>query len=818
MHTTIRPADLPHALERMGHDAKVLSLDCFDTLLWRDCHAPEDVFGALNVLNHGQRIAAQGNARSVARALDDRVEVSLEEIYAQAMPTASPEALLAGVSDELQAEANACFAFAPTVELMRRAKAKGMRIIIVSDTFLTAARLTALIERVAGSDVASMIDQVFASCETGISKAEGLLARVLDAVSCAPHEVLHIGDNPKADYESARALGIPALHLEQFSDDVRQRLRMERACSELLGLHGADRKGLEGLQPHRALLAANMPAIDDPAEAVGFGVMGPIYHAFDGWLRDEAAELEAQRGGRAHWLFLLRDAHLPHRVHCAGGEADSAARIGISRVVAGGAALASRQTYRHQRAMVRTVEPARFARQMLLTEQETAQIVGDPKSDEEIAEARSKLFAELRSGRREKLTRRRARSLADRLIAHIRKACDPKPGDTLMLIDLGYNGSTQNAIADLLVEAFDCHVAGRYLLLREMTASGLDKKGLIDARDHGTTMVLGLTRNSALIEQLSTCDLGSVIDYTNAGDPVHKVSPVNARQSAMREAVQRGCVAFAHAALSPPVVRHCPPSHRQRAWREAAIAALTRFMFLPLKSELEVLQSFEHDFNFGAEHMVALFDNDSARDGLRRRGLFYMRGVERMYLPAELAPEPIEARLSLLLQTVRKLGLTYADAMGEAIEIEALYFSATESSLQKIAANTTYEGFHALRLPMPAAGHGIALKLGAVFELVEIASVTRSSVTSLKGWTGQAPEAVDVLFDAMREVAPSILECENAEATLVVPPRQSEANEPAQMVEIVLRPLRRRGWQVRAFGDAVISRVGTPGSQAGLAA
>ncbi|NQX93523.1 MAG: HAD hydrolase-like protein [Erythrobacter sp.] len=805
MQDTILPADLPRALERVEGPVKVLSLDCFDTLLWRDCHAPNDVFRGIGSVTHGQRVAAQSTARKVKRALKNSVEVNLSEIYEQVMPGASSKKVAAAVADELEAEAQTCFGFAPAVELMRAAKAKGLKIIIVSDTFLTAAQLTQLIQRAAGPEVTGMIDRVFASCEAGISKAEGLLGKALKAMKCRPTEMLHIGDNPRADYEGARALGIPALHLVQFSEGAQQRLRLERACCELLDL---PRAGVEGLQPHRALLAAGEPAIEDSARAVGFGVLGPIYHAYDQWLRHEAEALKAQNGGgQVHWLFMLRDAHLPQRVHSAGGEAASIARIGISRVVATGAALASRETYRRHRSMLRGVDPDRFARQMLLTEEEVDRIVGDPKTDEAIAEARKALHAELRSGKREKITQRRARALADRLIAHIRKACNPQPGDTLMLIDLGYDGSTQNAINALLVEAFDCHVAGRYLLLREMTVTGLDKKGLIDARDLGSTMVLGLTRNSALIEQLSTCDLGSVIDYTDSGEPVHKVSPINPQQSATREAVQDGCVAFAEAMQRAPVIRTSEPDHATRAWREAAASAIMRFMFLPLPAELEILNRFEHDFNFGAEHMVALFNNDSAREGLRRRGLFYLKGVERMYLPAELANEPIEARLSLLTQTVRRLGLTYADTMGTAIELEAIHFDARQSGVQRVLANTTYEGFYVVRLPLLAKGQGMALRLGAEFELIEIGSITRSSVLSLKGWTGKEPETVEAMFDGMREIAPSLLACESEEASLVIPPLVSEPEEGAQMVEIVFRPLRSRGAEVSTLGIAPLASV-----------
>lgn len=818
MNHTILPADLPDALDRAGPATAILSLDCFDTLLWRDCHAPTDVFAALGGVTYGQRIAGQANARAAARTLKQRGEVSLAEIYEQVMPGGSPDAIREAVDDELDAEAQTCFAFAPTVDLMRRARARGMRIVVVSDTFLTSAQLGRLIERVAGAEVAGMIERIFASCEVGIAKAEGLLGHVVAALKCSPREILHIGDNRNADFEGARAIGIPALHLDQFSDGVRRRLRLERACADLLDLGG---EGVEGLQPHRAILACGETAIDDPARNLGYAALGPVFYAFDRWLREEADALRQARGGEIHWLFMLRDAQLPWLVHRAGGAAASAARVGLSRVVGIGASLASRETYRRHVALHSGMEPARFARQMLFTEEEVDAVVGAPETDAEILAAREALVAELRTGRREKITRRRARALGERLVAHVRAACDPQPGDTLMLVDLGYDGSIQNAIDGLLAEAFDCHVAGRYMLLREMTVTGLDKRGLIDARRFGSVLMRGLTGNSALIEQLSTIEQGSVIDYTDSGDPVHKASPVDPRQSAMREAVQAGCVEFARAAAAPPVLRTSMPPHAARAWRDGALAALTRFMFLPLTGELEVIARFEHDFNFGSEQMVALFDNDQARQGLRRRGLFYMKGVERMFLPAELAGEPIEARLSLLVQSVRKLGLTYADSMGRPLELDAIHFDARDATTRRIEAHTTYDGFRVVRLPLGPGGGGIALRLGAVFELVEIDSITRSPIASLKGRTASPPLPVEPIFDGMEEIAPAILACRSPQASLVIPPSDAadaEGAEPCQggeMIEIVLRPLRMRGEAVRSVaGGAAALPAGPAGSGA----
>lgn len=790
MTETILPHELPGALDRAGDGLKVLSLDCFDTLLWRDCHAPTDVFAALPRLTVQQRVVAETQARKAEATLRQRSEVGLGAIYAHAMPNADKAEREAAIAEELAAEASACFAFAPTVELMRAAKARGLTVIIVSDTYLDAAQLHELIERAAGAEVARLIDRLFASSQEGISKSQGLLRKALKAMKCAPGEALHIGDNEHADFQSARAMGVPALHLVQFGKAARQRLKFERACQQLVG---DSRDQVRGLMPHRPLLAQEEPLVGDSAQALGLTVLGPVFHAYDQWLRREAEALACARGGTVHWLFMLRDGHLPHLVHQACGEAPSAARVEISRFVAIGASLTSRGAYERHLALELGLNPATLARQMLFEEDEITRIVGEPESDAELVEASRRLAAEMRKGQRQKLTVRRARARAERLVAHVRAAVNPQPGDTLMLVDLGYNGSAQDRIDAILSEAFDVHVAGRYLLLREMAASGLDKKGLIDARHYDTELLEALCGNVAVIEQLATCALGSVVDFSAEGEPIRKPASVKGAQSAVRDRVQAGVVRYAEAAREAPVLRTAL-AHEERGQREAALGALARFMFLPQAHELEVIRSFEHDVNLGSARMVPLFDSDHAREGMRRRGLFYMKGSARMFLPAELAQEDIHARLSLLVQNRFGLGLSYTDTGQPTIAIPAYFLSKGETAHAMIEARPTHEGHYSARLPLPAEAQSIALMVGSVFEWFELAGVTIAPVETLEGGRGNDKRArrIEPQFDGIMSPAPGIHECSGAGAFMLVmlPRDASECGQ--QMIEVTLRPLRRR--------------------------
>ena len=65
------PIVLPHQLATVldgRRGIRMLSLDCFDTLLWRDVHAPADLFAVLEGVTPDQRKSAEATARK-ARVL-----------------------------------------------------------------------------------------------------------------------------------------------------------------------------------------------------------------------------------------------------------------------------------------------------------------------------------------------------------------------------------------------------------------------------------------------------------------------------------------------------------------------------------------------------------------------------------------------------------------------------------------------------------------------------------------------------------------------------------------------------------------------------
>lgn len=780
----ILPHALPTALDgRSG--VKLLSLDCFDTLLWRDCHAPRDLFAALPGTNMLQRQWAEIRARTAAMVQHRRSEVLIGEIYRELTPNAGKAAIERAIEAELDAEARHCFAFAPTVELMRTAKARGLEVIIVSDTYLDAAQLRRLIARAAGDDVAALIDRVFCSSKYGRGKARGLYEDVLKALKVPAGAILHIGDNRAADVGGVAPFGVQTLHLKQFSEATEQRLRLESSLGTMLR---AQQPGtLAAEQPHRAALAAGEPRIADPAEALGYSVIGPVFHAFERWLQREAETLRAERGGTVHWLFMMRDGLLPMRMHAAAGDATGHA-VEISRFTAIAASLTSPAAIdRYLHAEVGS-DLEKITQQLLIPRAEAKALLnGLPEGPSRTAA----FLRELQKPHRIKQIHKAASGFADRLIAHVRAVVDPRPGDTLMLVDLGYNGSVQNDVDALLRKRLGVHVAGRYLLLREQFLSGLDKRGLIDESGYDIQALEALSTNVAVVEQLCTAAQGSTIDYQADGTPIRKQNGVKARQSEIRERVQQGAIRFEEAQAS--VRMRGTAIDELPLWRNAAAAALTRLMFLPQANELSVFAEFEHDVNQGVDDMVALFDPAIGKHGLRQRGLFYMKGAERMYLPAELNGEGLPVKLSLFTQRRFGLPLKNADFTDSTVSLPLIVADGVNASTGNVTATPTHEGYYLAPIPIGDSRFSVGIQFGQLFDWVQVESAVFMPVDAFLA-EQQRPEeqrTASPSLEGMVQVAPHLFRCENEFAFMMVPP-PPRADDRAMMLALVFRPIARR--------------------------
>ena len=191
---------------------KLLSLDVFDTLLMRCRHSELQRFMDMGKLWNKKFPTITEKSFYAARALAHRIayqsqtpvqgcrEPQASAIFKQmcSILNLADEDAETLAAMELEYE-TAHLRLNPAVaELIKIAKEQNIKVIAVSDMYWKSDAIGKLIEKAAGNDF--IMDRVYSSSDTGISKSSGLLFDyVLKEEQCAPSAMLHIGDNKESD-------------------------------------------------------------------------------------------------------------------------------------------------------------------------------------------------------------------------------------------------------------------------------------------------------------------------------------------------------------------------------------------------------------------------------------------------------------------------------------------------------------------------------------------------------------------------------------------------------------------------------------------
>ncbi len=792
MTHAVRAAEITALLDHLPEATTVLSLDCFDTLIWRNVNQPVDVFHDLDLPGCGGkelRICAEQRARKALALETRRNEVTIDDIYAHMFDDSGAIDTTPLIRGELDAEAHHCFAFRPVRDLILEAKRRGLKVIIVSDTYLHEPQLRALIASAAGQDVLDCIDHVFCSCEYGESKSGGLFRDVLAQLGISPGKIAHLGDNPVADVEAPRKLGIHGVHFEQFDAEANDRLRLEAVAATLI--ERDTRRTAPALQPHRPQLSLR-PG-NDPLFTFGHDVLGPIFQGFTRWIAEEADTLEAATGKKPKLLFLLRDGYLPAKAFEAAfpDRAGEVAMVEISRFTAYAASFTDRKAIEsylvseassRKRDAYSSQRQNAYCQQLLFSRNEASKLA-------RIGSTRAFIREVLKPENVAKITSR-SKKFAQGLFAHLRSH-GVEDGDAVMLIDLGYNGSAQNAIDPVLRAGMNLDVAGRYLLLREQMVTGLDKKGMIDARHYDQTALYALCESIAVMEQLCTRSQGSVMGYDDKRTPLRDASDIKGMQSAARDAAQAACLTFIAQAGSGWAPT--PASWDGESARRMAAAALARLLFLPTGNEVAIFRSFIHDVNMGTRDQLRLVDPEAAAEGLRRRGLFYTRTARRMYLPGELQPHGMPALLSLFAGRRFDLDLRQTDFQGSEIRLPVILADEAQHTQLDIRAYPTSDGYYQALIPVGTGRFTVAVMIGQLCDWLQIDELAFHAVDDfMKKKIDDDSIPAQPVHDGMSESAPGLYHCSAESAFILVPPPDVPLGR-AHMLSCVFRPVVLRG-------------------------
>src|SRR3990167_7813503 len=312
----VRPQMLIKMLDHYAEKIKVLSLDCFDTLLWRKAAAPKYVFYDLQHrptfaslgFTATLRMSAEGKARQLMALKNDMKEIKLRDIYCAEFPELDEKTVTALEEEELAQEMQTCYAFTPMLELIREAHKRGIKVIIVSDIYFNETQIRRLLSNAIPHDVLAMVDKIFCSSDYATSKTSGLFQHVLRHLACPPEAVLHLGDNIAADYMMPRAFKMNAVHFVQHEEYIDDLLRLQDTAAKILD--PAIGHTRSHVSPFRAVLGSHAFQQDKPETMIGYASLGPLMYSFASFIEAEVNELE-KNGKKPKVVFLMRDAYLP---------------------------------------------------------------------------------------------------------------------------------------------------------------------------------------------------------------------------------------------------------------------------------------------------------------------------------------------------------------------------------------------------------------------------------------------------------------------------------------------------------------------------
>jgi predicted HAD superfamily hydrolase len=622
-------ARLTRALSLLGGpDVRALSLDVFDTMVWRCAPEPADLFPMIAERLRQQgllgpntpprvfqklRIAAEARARARREVSGHGVEVSLRDIYAElpryAAPRADPDAL---ARIELDVERDVLMPDLDVLELIRYAHATGKQVIAISDTYLSELELRTLLDASFAGEVA--IDRLFSSSDHGVGKTNGMFELVLEQLGLEPRQLVHVGDNELADVESPKKLGIPTVHFERstpYLDAVRKRERSyeDDDSPSLEGDGGVT--ALRGKLLHRTELAQLEPELR-PFWAYGAVCIGPALIAFAEWIAETTHATGSTRA-----LCLMREGELlAGLTNAAAGYMGLDVRaepIWLSRHVCARAAIFEGTERELRTLLVRRRPPT--VRQLCdtlgvdATASARLRDIADARLDD--VATIDATFGELSTDPELRAAVvNNARVLRERVMEYLRRSAGGE--ERLVLVDLGWGGTIQSLVHQLLRREAAVHgspeppTLGLYLVTHDLAVQrgvdGLELYGFLGSFGVPGPAVRSIMRSPEILEQVCMPDVGSQVDLTADLEPVLGDS-VDERipQAAHRAAVQAGIRAFqrerARYAVLMPDRR---PSLAAPAIRTELLNQVSRALVAPTDQEATAFGAWIHDENFGS--------------------------------------------------------------------------------------------------------------------------------------------------------------------------------------------------------------------------
>ncbi len=602
-----------------------VSFDVFDTAISRIVESPTDVFGMVEQAlraKHGDAVAGFAAAREAAETSAHallpagRIEVTLDEIYAALVSNHPAFAAMPLASEfEQQIERRCIVAIPDILEAYRRTRLMGKRVLFISDMYLPQAVIAAIL-RAEGYEE---WDDLLVSSATGRTKYSGSQWDVVRERRGTLARLLHVGDDPHSDDAMPARAGVARLPYRRVRSEPR------------IGAPPSPAGRAFSVARRLGILTAPKPAGPDAGRSMRFlsqlgstfGVL--VAGAFALWLAQRAKAL-----GLRHLYFCARDGWLMHRAWNTLGLSENtgigASYLFVSRrpLVLSGAYVRSRGGTLDAQSLeaLTTI----YGAVPLHAALERANIALDGPAaldaiarfgslDTMVPASEAKALGEL-------FTRH-----APEVIAGLQRAHDGTIGylaqegviaaDTAAIIDMGWHGSMQKALEDLLKPQgregrFPAFYYGLWTTEQGVARVAPRHTEAFYSRDAAAREEQpGLSGVVELLEELHGAPHGTVTGYRRDGDrwvaELHE-SPVERAQHEdgirhFQDAAVRGLAEIVRTGRAGTIAA-------ADLTRETALAAIEAIGLSPTVEDMRHLGQLKHSPNFDHSTFCTIIPDD----------------------------------------------------------------------------------------------------------------------------------------------------------------------------------------------------------------
>jgi predicted HAD superfamily hydrolase len=596
----------------INQNIELLSIDIFDTLLFRLVDHPHQIFDEIgkkaiksNLLHNSitvkefallRNIAAQ-DARKFQLERNGHAEVTLEQIY-EYLPR------FIGDKTELQllevfTESEFCYINPEIYKLIVDTNRQGTPVILTSDMYLSKAQLKQIL-KFNGFDL-NLIKEIYVSCEHKGNKCSGVLFKKLlsDFPNIYPEEILHIGDNFDADFDSPKTVGIKSIYYPVIPD----------VMFEICNYECIFNSGCKYLTSLRKLSVHNSRIFKSIENQIGAGILGPVSTIFCDWILDICEEEDLK------CVFpLMREAELlGPMLKIASSRRKLDIKVAPLSVSRESTWLPSLKSWNREACEDLCSRHGILVLDIfnIIDTELIAQFIPFQNFyfKDLTSEEQSKILNFLTSEKITQKCNKKIRKSYESLASYLDYTFD---GNTnFITVDLGFNGTICNNLEGVFSKSPNNYTVTHLLAFGSDNLTDLKKKN-IDIRSFFTSpgknqdLLKPIQRSSFPIEQLFiTGEIGSVVDYKLSSD---QINPITQKVESSEEDIRSkknthasilnfqnlwyDLYAQKKAILRKPI--EC------RVERRKICSSMTRVIEIPTPQEAEFLGNLSHDFNYGS--------------------------------------------------------------------------------------------------------------------------------------------------------------------------------------------------------------------------